>query len=57
MLLTSKLSSSYNGYSEVSVVTQFEHNILNEPEVFIYRLDSVLLRKKSYWDQLDGAAM
>ena len=39
------------------MVTQFEHNILNEPEVFIYRLDSVLLRKKSYWDQLDGAAM
>ena len=28
------------------MVTQFEHNILNEPEVFIYRLDSVLLRKK-----------
>ena len=57
MLLTSKLSSSHNGYSEVSVVTQFEHNILNEPEVFIYQLNSVFLRKKSYRDQFDGAAM
>ena len=39
------------------MVTQFEHNILNEPEVFICQLDSVFLRKKSFWDQFDGATM
>ena len=39
------------------MVTQFEHNILNEPEVFIYQLNSVFLRKKSYRDQFDEAAM
>ena len=28
----------------------------NEPEMFIYQLDSVFSKKESYWDQVDGAA-